>query len=158
MGRLKNPQRMIAPENYGVAAVECEGDSLTGTAALYPHVCRSEGSTLDFDIEFLDWGHENVPPIRFPTQHSREQACHRRPPNRRSVVVPGAVARDAHARVSAALGIPFVDRRQAPLVDHLLQIGEAQALQFDRWSAFRHGSPIGLLRGIAQGRSAAWPM
>jgi len=52
------------------------------------------------------------------------------------------------------LGVPGLDGREAPLIDQALKVVQAQALEFDRRSAFRHWRVIGLLRGVAQGRSA----
>jgi hypothetical protein len=69
-------------------------------------------------------------------------------------MIPGAVAADAHSGIPAMLGVPAFDRREAPLVDQVLKVVQAKALEFDRRLAFRHWRVIGLLRGVAQGRSA----
>jgi len=52
------------------------------------------------------------------------------------------------------LWVPTLDGREAPFVDQALKIIQAKTLEFDRRSAFRHWRVIGLLRGVAQGRSA----
>ena len=93
---------------------------------------------LDLDVELLDRRDQHVPAVGLAPQDGREQADHRRPPDRRALVIPGAVAGDAHARMAAALRIPLVDRRQPALVDQLLQLGEADPLQLDRRTALRH--------------------
>ena len=51
---------------------------------------------------------------------------------------PGAVAGDAHLAVPAALRIPLVDRRQPALVDQSLELGQADAVQFDGGAALGH--------------------
>src|SRR5438067_11221340 len=80
--------------------------------------------------------------VRFAPQHGREQADHRRPFDRRSLMIPGAVAGDAHAGLAATVRIPLVDRRQSALVDQLLQLGEADSLKLDRRTALRHGGSL----------------
>ena len=57
--------------------------------------------------------------------------------------------------MAAMVGMPLLDRRQAALIDQLLELLQAESLKLDRRAAFRasHGV-IGLLRGPAQGRSA----
>ena len=57
----------------------------------------------------------------------------------RALVVPGAVAVDAHAGMAAAVGILALDRRQPALIDQLLQLGKADSLQLDGRAALRHG-------------------
>jgi hypothetical protein len=42
--------------------------------------------------------------------------------------------------MAASLRIPPVDRWKLARVDNLLELGKAQALQFDWWTAFRHGT------------------
>ena len=88
-------------------------------------------------------GDEHVAAVRLAPQDGREQPHHRRPADRRALVVPGAVAGDAHPRMAAALGIPSVDRRQAALVDQRLELGEAEALKLDRRAALGHGGDVG---------------
>jgi hypothetical protein len=56
--------------------------------------------------------------------------------------------------MAAMLWVPTLDGREAPFVDQALKIIQAKTLEFDRRSAFRHWRVIGLLRGVAQGRSA----
>src|SRR4051794_31460310 len=57
--------------------------------------------------------------------------------------------------MAAPFRVPLIHGRPPTLVDHLLKIGETEPLQLYRWAGFRHGSVIGLLRLIAQGRSGA---
>jgi hypothetical protein len=40
-------------------------------------------------------------------------------------MIPGAIARDAHARMATSLGVPAVHGGKLPLVDESLEIGEA---------------------------------
>ena len=70
------------------------------------HLDRPEGGGLDLDLELLDRGHQHVAAVGLAPQDGREQAHHRRPADRRAVMIPGAVAGDAHPRMAAALGIP----------------------------------------------------
>jgi hypothetical protein len=43
--------------------------------------------------------------------------------------------------MTAVLGIPSLDRRQAALIDQLLQLGEANPLQLNGRTRFRHAHP-----------------
>ena len=110
---------------------------------------------LHLDVKLLDGRHRYMPAVRLAPQHGREQPHHCRPSDRRSLVIPGAIARDAHPRIAAALRVPLVDRRKPALRDQPLQLGEADAVKIDRWPALGHLAVIGLLRSVAQGRSAA---
>src|SRR5260221_10943297 len=123
---------MVGAENHGVSAVEPEGEALVAAFALAAHLDRAEGGGFNLDVELLDRSDEHMASIQLAPEDGRKQADHRGAADRASVVIPGAVARDAHARISAMLGIPAVDRRQAPLVDERLQLGKAQSLQRDR--------------------------
>jgi hypothetical protein len=52
--------------------------------------------------------------------------------------------------MATAFGIPSLDRRQAPLIDYLLQLGKADAAQLERWMAFRHYDAL-ILPAISRG-------
>ena len=103
-------------------------DPLTRTirvegGCLNEHLDRSEGRAFHFDVELLDRGDEHMAAVRLAPQDGREQSHHRRAPDRLAVVVPGAVARDAHPGIAAAIGVPLIDRRQLSLVDQPLELG-----------------------------------
>ena len=140
-------QRMLGVEDDGVAAVEPEGDAAIAPFAFALHLDRAEGGAFDLDVELFDGRDQHVAAVGLAPEHGREQPDHRRPADRRALVIPGAVARDPHARMAAVLGIPLIDRRQPALVDQLLQLGEAESLKVDRWAASRaSATSIGLLR------------
>ena len=122
-----------------VSAVEREGDALIAAVAFADHLDRAEGGRFNLDVELLDGGDEDVTAIGLAAQNGREQADHRGAPDWLSVMIPGAVARDAHPEFAAALGVPSLDRRQAALLDQLLKLVEADPLKLDRWAALRHG-------------------
>ena len=88
---------MLAVEGKGVTAVERKDDSPVATFALDPHGNRPEGGEIDLDVEHLDRRYEHVPAVRLATKNGREEAHHRRPPDRLAFVIPGAVTADAHA-------------------------------------------------------------
>ena len=113
----------IGTEDDRIAAVEAEGDLSLPTIALNEHLHCSERRAFDLDVELLDRGDEHMAAVRLAPQDGREQSHHRRPPDRLAVVVPGAVARDKHPGIAAAIGVPLIDRRQLSLVDQPLELG-----------------------------------
>ena len=116
---------MIGAEEHDIAAVEPESDPALAAFALALHLDRSERRGFDVDVELLDGRHQHVAAVRFSAQHGREQANHRGPPDRCTLMVPGAVASDAHIGVTAALRVPFVDGRQSAFIAPLLEVREA---------------------------------
>src|SRR5438270_4926363 len=129
---------MIWSEDDRVAAVEAKRDPLVAAFSLTAHFDRAKGGGLHLDLELLHRRHQKVASVGFTPQYRCEQAHHGRPAARLSFMVPGTVACDAHSRITAMRGLPLLDRRQAAFVDHLLQIGEVQSSQLDRWAAFGH--------------------
>jgi hypothetical protein len=111
--------------------IECEGDVLIMTFSLDAHAVRAKGGRFDVDVEHFDGSDENMAAVRLPPQYGRKEPNHRGPSNWCSLVIPGAVAGDTHARMPAMLGIPLIDRRQTALLDELLQLSEAYALKLD---------------------------
>ena len=148
-------ERMVGTKDHGVAAVEAERDPLALPFALTLHLERPKRRRFNLDIEFFDWGDENVATVRLAPEDRREEPDHRLPADRRPLVIPGAVTRDSHPRMAAAFGIPAFDRRQGALVDQPLQVVQADSLKLDGGSCLGHlRKVIGLLRGAAQGRSS----
>src|SRR4051812_2723714 len=115
-------ERMIGTEDDRIAAVERECDSLVRPLTLDPHLDGSERRRFDLDVEFLDRGNEDVAAIPLATEDRGEQADHRRPLNRRSLVIPGSVTGDPHMRIPASFRVPLLDRREATFVDQLLDL------------------------------------
>ena len=152
-GRIDHLQRVIGVENHGVSTVEAEGDAVALSFALAAHLDGSESGGLDLDVELLCRRDEHMTAVGLTPEDGREQPDHRRAPDRAALMVPGPVASDAHARISATFRIPAVDRRQATLVDQPLQLGKGHSLKIDRRTALGHGVSLGLLRGATQGRS-----
>src|SRR3982751_3509540 len=126
---------MFGAEDHRVAAVECECNALTAASALNGHLDGPKCRAVHLDCQLLDRRDEDVAAIRLAAQDRRKEPYHRPSSNRASLMVPGAVAGDPHARMTTLLRMPAVDRRQAPVVDELLEIGEAQALKFNRRAA-----------------------
>src|SRR4051812_10723938 len=58
--------------------------------------------------------------------------------------------------MTAAIGIPALDRRQPPLVDQALQLGQAEAAQLDRGTGFRHAPPTVIAGGAKQSGLASF--
>jgi len=135
---LDDPEGMLGAEDDRIAAVEPEGDPRIYSFPLDAHLDRAKGGRFDLDVELLDRRDEHMASVGLAPENSREQADHRRAPDRASFVIPGSIAGDAHARMPAPLGIPLVHRRHATLGDQLLKLGKAQSLQFNRGAALRH--------------------
>jgi NAD(P)-dependent dehydrogenase (short-subunit alcohol dehydrogenase family) len=151
--RVENAQRVLGIEDHGIAAVEAKRDLAFAAFALAVHLDGAEGSPIDVDLELFNRRDEQMSSVGFAPEHGREQPDHRRPPDRRSLVEPGAVASDAHAGMAAALRIPLVNRRQAALVDQLLQLDEAQSLELDRRAGFGH-RPASVIATLAKARGS----
>jgi len=114
---------MFFPGNHHVAAIEPECNPTVFATAFRLHLYRTEGGVLDVYFKLLDRCDEDVRTIRLASQYCREKAGHRGPVDRASLMIPGSVASDPHLAMSAMLRIPFLDGRQPPFVDQLLQIG-----------------------------------
>ena len=84
-------------EDHRIPAIEPEGDLPVATGALASHFNGTERCPLDLDVEFLDRGDKHVPSIGLASKDGREQAHHRGPLDWNPLVIPAAVAGDAHA-------------------------------------------------------------
>src|SRR3954452_23244794 len=129
---------MILSEKHDVAAIQPESDATAAAFAFAVHLDRAKGGGIDVNVELFDGGHQHVPAIGLAPQNGREQASHRRAPDRRAFVVPGPVSPDAHSRMAAAIRVPPIDRRQLAILRELLEIVEAYSLEFGRRIALGH--------------------
>lgn len=139
---LDHPQGMTNTGNHCVPAVELECDLALGAEALRLHLDSPEGRSFDIDFKLFDRCHQDVRSVRFSPEYGREQPHHGRPVDGRPLVIPGAVAGDSHLAVAAALRIPLIDGRQAPFVNQLLQIRQADTLQSNGRAAFGHSRSL----------------
>ena len=77
--------------------------------------------------------------IGFATKHGGEQPHHRRPADRATLVIPSAVAGDAHPGMAAEWRVPLIDRRRtAASFDRCDQLGDALAYGFNGAVRFGH--------------------
>src|SRR5215471_4364055 len=67
---------------------------------------------LDMDAAFLR-GRDQEVVVAFALEYGSEQLDERRPADRRLEIVPGAVRRDPHIKVTAEGRVPLFDRGQA---------------------------------------------
>ena len=118
---------MVRAEDHRVAAVEPEGDAALAAFALASHLDRAKGGALDLDVELLDRRDQHVPSVGLAPEDGREQPHHRGPADRRALVIPACRrARCACREWPQRSGFHLIDRRQPPLVDQLLKLGEAE--------------------------------
>ena len=115
LGRATSRSGWSAPTITASPLSSVKRDAALLAFAFARHLDRPEGGRFDVDLELFDRRDQHMAAVGLAPQHGREQPDHRRPADRRAVVIPGAVAGDAHARMAAALRIPAVDRRQAAL-------------------------------------------
>jgi hypothetical protein len=102
---------MLRTRDNGVAAVQAESDLPIPAFSFGVHPNCPEGRGFDIDFQLLDRGHQHMAAVRLAPENRREQPDHRRAADRRALVIPGAVARDAHVAMAAAVRIPLLDRR-----------------------------------------------
>lgn len=131
---------MFATSDEGIAAVECKSDPLATTLALARHCDCSEGCSLNFNLEFLDRRNKEMAAVRLPPQNRREEPDEGGSTDWSALMVPGSVAGNAHVRMAAHVGGPLIDGRQAPFVNEILKLGQAQSLEFNWRAALGHAS------------------
>ena len=132
-------ERMLRTEDDGVAAIQLERDLPLFAIVFASHRDRAEGGRFHFDRQFLDGRYQDMAAVRLPSQHGRKKPNHLGPADRRSHVKPGAVGGDPHFAVTAMVGVPLVDRRQAFPVDRLGKLGERAAGDMNWRAALGHG-------------------
>lgn len=139
---VEDRQRMLGAHDDCVSAVQLQCNLPVPSGALRVHLNCPEGRVLDVDFQLFDGSDQHVAAVRLTPKYGREEADHCRSPDRASLMEPGTVASDAHFAVTAVFRLPLVDRRQAALVDRLLQVGQTDALQFQRRLALGHDSSL----------------
>ena len=104
---------MARTKDHRVAAVETKRNAPIAALAFAVHLDSPKGGRVDIDFEFFDRGDQHMPTIGLASKDGGKQPHHCRTTNRRTVVMPGAVPRNSHVGMTAELGIPLFDRRQA---------------------------------------------
>ena len=149
------PQRMVGAEDQRVAAVEPKRDAALLAFAFALHLDRAEGGRVDLDLELFDRRDEHVAAVGLAAQDGREQPDHRRPADRLALMVPGAVAGDAHRRngrsARDSTGRPAAGGagRSAP------GARQVEALKLDRGAAFWHCGALYSTDWIASSRRSS---
>jgi len=177
MWGLDHAQRVVGAGNDRVAAVERKADATFVARPFHRHRKRAKRGCLDEDRQFLGGGDEDMAAIGLAPQHGREQADHRLAPDRVPLVIPRAVARNAHLAVAAVIRVPAFDRGVRAVGDTRRKLVERLAGEIDRGVRFRHRSGFraatsslrerrskrvfcraGLLRRFAPRKDAIWMM
>lgn len=65
-------ERMIAPDQQCVAAVESEPDPAVRAGAFVPHFYDSKGRAFDVDHQLLDWGDKHMPAVSLAPEDGRK--------------------------------------------------------------------------------------
>jgi hypothetical protein len=104
--------RVVRAGDDQVAGVEPEGERPVFPLALGLQLDGDEGRVLDLDAELLDRRDQHEAAVGLAAQYGREEPHHRLAADRASLVIPGAVPRDAHRALAAMARIPARHRRQ----------------------------------------------
>ena len=139
VGRVDDRQRMVGAGDDRVAAVEASGRCGAARASPAIVICVARKAVASTSMVSFSTG---VTSTWLPSGSRRSTEANRRTIAGRPIGwpswIPAAVARDAHSRMAAMLGIPAVDRRRAATrLDRRGERGEAQA-GIDRWARFGH--------------------
>ena len=82
------------PDRHPLVEIAAQAQALRAAAAGSVELDRDERHVLDLDPSALDRRHQPVAAVRRAPQHAGEQLDQRDSPDRRTLVPPGAVARD----------------------------------------------------------------
>lgn len=140
---IDNRKRMIGPGDHGVTAIELEGEGALIAFAFAGHGNGAERGAFDLYRQLFDRGDEDMAAIRFAAEHGGEEADHRRAGDPAALMIPTAVAGDAHFAVAAMIGIPSIDRGMAAFTDQSGKLFERLAGEREGLAGFGHPRAIG---------------
>ena len=138
VGGGDDDERMRRAGDDRVAAVEPETEAAGFTLALAGHFERAQGGRFDLNGQFLGRGDEDVAAVWLAPEDGREQAHHRLAPDRIALMIPGAIAGDAHVRIAAVGGMPLVDRGTRARLDRGGERIEPLSGEVDRGAGLGH--------------------
>jgi len=106
-----NAQRVLFTSLDLVLDIGDKAQALRLTLATDFQPDRNERRIFDLDTDLLYRCHQEVV-VAVAANHRGKQTHHCRPPDRRTLIVPGPVARDAHVQIATERRVPQMHRRQ----------------------------------------------
>jgi len=106
-----NAQRVLFTRLDLIIDIGDKAQALPFTLATDFQPNRNERRVFDLDTDLLYRRHQEIV-LTVATNHRGKQTHHCRPPNRRTLIVPGPVARDTHVQVATERRVPQMHRRQ----------------------------------------------